>query len=346
MTHNGSAPTGTLRTEAGVVNVSDMRPDWNWLSQSFDHSGNAWRHVSTQQSRLPRGTPGRDQLARLEAAARAAFACRGGRAIVVSHGPRLGMYAGLLAPKICPAARHLIFSFNFTELPRGTQRRVMANAYRGVERFATFSTFERELYADYFSLPVQRFDMLHWAAQPLPLPEGAAALVAGEYACAIGGQGRDYATLIKAMSRLPHRKLVIVATPQSVAGIEVPTNVVIRCNVGRDEVANILAFSQFMTLPLAGAEVPCGHVTIVSAFHAGKAIVATDSSGVHDYLRRGETAMLCPPRNVDAMADAVEACFTNPTLRDRLGTAGLLFAKANCTERNAVDYFERFLKLV
>jgi glycosyltransferase involved in cell wall biosynthesis len=74
--------------------------------------------------------------------------------------------------------------------------------------------------------------------------------------------------------------------------------------------------------------------------------VATDSSGVHDYLREGETALLCPAGNVDAMSDAVEACFTNPGLRDRLGSAGLLFAKANCTEHNAVDYFERFLKLV
>ncbi len=344
MTKLRGRSTDSLSAETRVVNVSDMGPDWNWLAKSFDKSGNAWRHVSTQRSWFPQGTPGRDQLARLDAAARAAISCRGGRSVLVSHGPGLGMYSGLLAPKICPAARHLIFSFNFTELPRGTKRRVMANAYRGVERFATFSSFERELYADYFCLPVQRFDMLHWAAQPLPLPEGAAALIDGEYVCAIGGQGRDYATLIKAMSRLPHRKLVIVATPQSIAGIEVPANVVIRCNVGREEVSNILAFSQFMALPLAGAEVPCGHVTIVSAFHAGKAIVATDSSGVHDYLREGETAMLCPPRNIDAMSDAVEACFSNPTLRDRLGTAGLLFAKANCTEDNAVDYFAKFIK--
>ncbi len=38
---------------------------------------------------------------------------------------------------------------------------------------------------------------------------------------------------------------------------------------------------------------PCGHVTLVSAMHLGKAFVISNSSGVKDYVQHGENAIVC-----------------------------------------------------
>jgi len=327
-----------------IVNLSEFDPAWVWHEHAFsDRPGTHWAHETDRRVPFAEWLPRRLTLARAAAGWRAAGYLQGDDAVLVTHGPRPTMYGALAAQLRRRERRHLAFSFNFTDLPTGSARKLMAAAYRHVDRFVVFSTMERTLYAKYFDLPLERFDMLHWGVQPPALQAQAAPLEAGDYVCAIGSQARDYALLFETMRSLPSIRLVVVATPQSLHGLSVPENVRVHTNIPLADAMNILAFSRFMVLPLRSSEVPCGHVTLVAAMHLGKAIVSTDSSGVSDYVKKGSTGELVASRDPTSMSRAIQALYDDPDTAVRLGAAGLSFARVHCCEQNTIDYFARYL---
>ena len=73
---------------------------------------------------------------------------------------------------------------------------------------------------------------------------------------ALGGNARDYRALFAAMAQVPEIPLVTVLRPANVAGLDVPSNVRLHFNLPVGRTNNILKFSRFMVLPLAGWKFP------------------------------------------------------------------------------------------
>ena len=203
-----------------------------------------------------------------------------------------------------------------------------------------FSNLERSLYANYFDLPIERFVMRHWAVRKPTVADEQVACIAGDYICALGSQARDYGVLVEAMKQLPAIRLVLVTHPECVAGLEIPLNVEVMSRVPLARAMNILAHSRLMVLPLRDSVVPCGHVTVVSAMHLGKACIVTDSLGISDYVRAGVNGQLIEARNPQALKSAIEELFASESLRSRYGHAASAFAAEHCSEINAARYFE------
>ena len=65
---------------------------------------------------------------------------------------------------------------------------------------------------------------------------------------------------------------------------------------------------------------------LLEAMACGTPIVATAVGGVAEALRYGEAGLLVPPRNVEALADAIERLCDSPDLRTRLVARGLRIA--------------------
>ena len=275
---------------------------------------------------------------------KAAMWLRRQTSILVSHGPRMTMYGSLALASQFKRRRHLAYSFNFTELPQGVTRKLMTAVFKSVDRFVCFSNRERKLYAEHFNLDIDRIDMMHWAARPPSFDASARRAVAGDYVCAIGSQGRDYAVLLAAMKTLPSIKLVLVATPASLAGLDIPRNVEVHCNIALEKAMNILQGSRFAVVPLRGSAVPCGHVTIVAAMHCKKAVIVSDSSGIADYVVDGVNGVTVPTNDPKAMATNIERLWSDPALSSRLGCAAQAFAQMRCSEQAAVDYFQQYLQ--
>lgn len=326
-----------------IVNLSELAPQWNWVGAAFRDTGQDWRHVSSRDSGLPAWLPRRTTLARVLAARQAAALLGDGPSVLVTHGPRPAMYGALLSGRRFPRMRHLAFSFNYTELPTGMTRRLMARAFRPVERFVVFSGMERRLYADHFDLPASRFDMVHWGVRAPAVDCREPPAVHGDYICAIGSQGRDYRTLMLAMRRLPKLRLVVVATPENLLDIAIPANVTVNTNIPLAQAMNILAHSRCMVLPLQHNRVPCGHVSVVSAMHLGRAVIASDSSGLDDYITPQATALTFHAGDDVALAAAISTLRDDPALALRLGLGGQRFAREHCTEENTIEYLRRFL---
>lgn len=329
-----------------VVNLSELDPAWNWLSGSA-RSAQAlhWAHASAQSVALPPWLPRATTLRRAIAGWRGVGLLGADRgSLLVSHGPRMTMYGALAARLRRRATRHLAYSFNFTQLPQGRARRVMSTALRTVDRFVCFSQMERRLYARHFDLDPERIDMIHWAARPPRVDPAAPARIPGDYVSALGSQGRDYATLLTAMRSLPAIRLVVVATAESLAGLQIPANVEVLTDIPLEQAMNVLQRSRFTMVPLHGTEVPCGHVTLVSAMHCARASIVSASSGVADYIEDGVTGLTVPVADAPALARAVERLWSDPATTRALGDEAKAFANAHCGEDAVVTYFENYLR--
>ncbi len=82
-------------------------------------------------------------------------------------------------------------------------------------------------------------------------------------------------------------------------------------------------------------------IASIEASACGTATVASDSPGLRETVRHGETGLLVPHGDVDALAEAL-AQILEPGNRDRMGRAAHLMAKAYSWE-GVADAFERLL---
>lgn len=263
--------------------------------------------------------------------------------LLISHDPKITFRCAVLAKALRVRVEHVAWSFNFAKLPGAPERRMMTRAFAAVDRFIVFSTMERDLYADVFGIPLRKIEMIPWGVGPPVVSSPDTPLERGDYVCAIGGNARDYATLMEAMRLLPDVRLVAVMRPENAAGLDVPENVEIRVNLPIGDANNIVKFSRLMALPLVGADVPCGHVTIVNCMYLGKALVITDSQGIRDYVTDGINGLTCDPRSPTSLARRIRELWDDPALRDRLGAAGAEFAHRSCSEESTRLHLDRVL---
>lgn len=314
---------------------------WRWFEGRVGGDQLDWRFFHS----IPRNrfeAIKRPKVGRYAEALRASWcASREDASLVVSFGPQLAWSYEEAARFTFPRAPHITFTFNFPTLPRGFRRDRMRRAFQSIDRFVVFSTVEKQLYAEYFDISPTRIDMTYWGVQgPRPSAE-AEARGTQPYVCAVGGNGRDYATLIRTAQATPEVPYVFVVRPANVAGMDLPPNVKVEVNVPVQRAWDIIYNARFMVLPLADSDVPCGHVTIVNAMYFKKAFVITDSPGVHDYAIEGLTALRVPPRDPDAMAAAVLELWNDPARAERIGLQGYNFARRNCSEERMMAYVQR-----
>lgn len=262
--------------------------------------------------------------------------------LVVTHMPYCSAWMADLLGREKGAARHLAFAFNFTDLPKGLSLFRMTNAFRRVDRFAVSTTLEKNLYAEYFRVDPDRFDLMRWGINP-PIDAPSPPRVDRPYIAALGGEARDYATLIEAARLSPETRFVVICRPWSLDGVNVPPNVRVFVNIPWQEAWSLVAHAAFAVLPLRDERAPNGVVTVVGAMHLGMAQIVTRSEGLSDYVEDGVTAVLTPPGDPTALKAAIDRLLAEPARAAAIGAAAREFARARCSEASTVDYFRGFL---
>jgi glycosyltransferase involved in cell wall biosynthesis len=315
---------------------------WTWFSPRFDRI--RWEFFRANPRNWLERKVRRPSLAAWGSCWRASRAAgRQGAALFFSHDARITYRCAESMRMQGVRVPHVAWGFNFTTLPRGPARRLMASAFTRVGRFVAYSTFERSLYSEYFDIDPARIDVVLWGVGHPEVETPEVPVEPGDYICAVGGNARDYRTLFAAMARLPEVPLVAVLRPENVAGLEVPGNVRLHFGVPVGRANNIVAHSRFMVLPLAGSEVPCGHVTLVAAMYLRKALIITDSRGVSDYIEDGVNALSVPVGDVDRLAERIRELWNDPPRSRWMGEAGHAFAMAHCTEEPIVNHLRSVL---
>ena len=74
-------------------------------------------------------------------------------------------------------------------------------------------------------------------------------------------------------------------------------------------------------------------IAVVEAMAMGKAVVATTTGGLPEVVAQGETGLLVPPGDVEALAATVVALLEDPVRREQMGRCG----RARVNERFSLD---------
>lgn len=175
----------------------------------------------------------------------------------------------------------------------------------------------------------------------VPLTPGDASRVRAEFGC------REGEVVLLAVGNLDkrkgHRLLLEALDRLATGGLDVPWRLVIAGGRGgpehepllafarerglsdrvhivtrRDDVVDLQAMSDVFVMPSLWEGLP---MAMLEAMVAGKAVVASRTSGIPEAVDSGVHGLLTPPGDVDALADALAAVLRDPPLRRRLGEA-------------------------
>jgi hypothetical protein len=329
-----------------IANVSDSPdPDWAWLRDlmpaGFEVDGRKLEWVAYSTASAPK-TP--RYLARWRGVrALASDSSRTPYDLIVSHGPWVTAWTEWGAGAKKGPAKHLAFSFNFTDLPAGTRKALMTRGFKQVDAFAVFTDAEQGLYAETFGIDRSRFLRAPWGVAP-PVSAPQPRKIEGDYFAALGGEARDYAVLCEAAQACPDLKFVAVARPHNFEGLGPPNNLTVLFNLPFEEAWGIVQHAKAALIPLRSRETPCGLVTLVGGMHLGKAQIVTDAAGAADYVKDGQCGLLVPAGDADALAAAIRRLNQDPALAARIGAAAQTFASAHCSEADTVKFFTASLQ--
>jgi glycosyltransferase involved in cell wall biosynthesis len=93
----------------------------------------------------------------------------------------------------------------------------------------------------------------------------------------------------------------------------------------QDDMPAVFADSHIVCLPTYyGEGVP---KVLIEAAACGRPIVATDTGGCREIVRHGENGLLVPPRDPEALAEALGVLIRDPELRARMGKRGRQIAE-------------------
>lgn len=109
--------------------------------------------------------------------------------------------------------------------------------------------------------------------------------------------------------------------------------------VGREAVDALLAEADILALPSHNEGLP---VAVLEAMAHGIAVVATPVGALPDMLENDRSALLVPPGDSAALADALARLVADPALRERIAAAGLAVFD-RCFDIDAIA--ARFIRL-
>lgn len=260
--------------------------------------------------------------------------------------PQLALTAAI-QKTFSPARRRkplLAWCFNVGERPPWPSPLLARIFLRHVDQFVVHSRGEIDTLHRWFGIP--RGKIAFVPLQRAPIAVTATEDSADPFVLAMGSANRDYATMIDAIRGLPLR-LVLVASPRSLAGLEIPANVEVANGLTAQQCRELAQRARINVVPLADVDTASGQVTIVEALRMGRPLIATRGVGSVDYIVDGDNALLVEARDVTALRQAIIRLWDDHGLRDRLSRNALVYAEGNLSDEMAASKLAEMLdKLV
>ena len=114
--------------------------------------------------------------------------------------------------------------------------------------------------------------------------------------------------------------------------------------LSNEEVAEAMQRCAITALPYISAS---QSGVIPTAYAFGKAVIATNVGGIPDMVRDGETGLLVPPNDPEALRAGLRRLMEDPALRSRLGAAGKRFSQTelawDAIAEKHLDFYQKFL---
>ncbi|MEM8709653.1 MAG: glycosyltransferase family 4 protein, partial [Planctomycetota bacterium] len=179
-----------------------------------------------------------------------------------------------------------------------------------------------------------RFQPFGYAVDPHESPHDEEPEVpSGSYLFAAGRSSRDYSTLIEAMRDADLAVFIACDSSSELPEGDLPSHVTILRNCfGRDFRA-MVAGAAILVTPLQPVAHSAGQMVVLEGLAVGIPQVVTKIPGIVDYVDGGRAALLVPPRDPEALRNAVEEIRRDVALRDRLTQHGQSYFESHLTRQ-------------
>jgi len=188
-------------------------------------------------------------------------------------------------------------------------------ALRSVDKIVCVSQKEVVYYSEKLKIPQDRFVKIPtmWPDRHINVP-----ISSGDYIFSAGRSHRDYKTLIEAVRDLPVR-LVINARPFNLKGLTPPDNVTFNPFLPQNEFLDLLRNARFTVLPLFEAKHASGETFLLESMSAHKAVIATKTFTLVDFIQPGVNGDLVDPGDVSGMRTAIQNLLEQPEKTQEMG---------------------------
>ena len=102
----------------------------------------------------------------------------------------------------------------------------------------------------------------------------------------------------------------------------------------RDEMQEVLRMASIVVLPSYREGFP---KVLIEAAACGRPVITTDVPGCRDAIYHGKTGMLVPPKNSNALADAIKNLVLQPEECRKMGLAGRAMAEERFDEKIVIE---------
>jgi glycosyltransferase involved in cell wall biosynthesis len=154
-------------------------------------------------------------------------------------------------------------------------------------------------------------------------------------------RSRDYGTLFAAVEGLPIRVTVAASgnwyarEKQTQLEGRVPDNVTVTGRLASTELRKLYSRSRFVVVPVYNLVYSAGLTSILEAGSMGRAVIATRSRGLGDFVIDGETGLLVEPGDAEGMREAIRYLLAHPAEARRLGSN----ARQRIEEKQNLDLY-------
>ena len=210
---------------------------------------------------------------------------------------------------------------------------------RDADRIVCFSQAECADYARLLQMQPEKFVFL---PTPWTTPADAPSASDNGYILALGQSGRDYSTLLQAAQGTELPIVIVAGNASALGGVEVPSHITVKHNTGHEETNALVAGATLHCIPLKDGNYSAGQTVLLRAMAQRKAVVVSDTSGVRDYVRNNETAVLVPPGDADALQAALLRLWNDASERERIGKQA---ARAAQNEFGFARFTEHLVRL-
>lgn len=158
----------------------------------------------------------------------------------------------------------------------------------------------------------------HWVDTDFYRPDPSAE---AEAIVAVGDDpGRDYPALLRALDGLDLRTVIRTGLPLDLDPAGHRTVEPLRQRLDALAFRALYASARFVVVPLRADNKNAGGVsTILEAAAMGKAAIVSDSDGIREFVRHGETGLVVPAADPAALRAAIQRLSDDPATAARLG---------------------------
>lgn len=159
-----------------------------------------------------------------------------------------------------------------------------------------------------------RFVPFHYSLEE-PLPE----TKLGDYVFSGGNSGRDYPTLLNALSGCGYRAIICTHEISAFRNLRVPENVQL-ISVPQQRFSELMAASAAVVVPLMKDDIhPAGHTVVVTAMALGKPIILAAPADYRSYIEDGRTGLLTAAEDSARLRDAMDRVLLDRHFAQSLG---------------------------